>query len=417
MGSANSKTIQAEGFVAPGFESVKQMFENNFQRGADESSQLCVYVGEEKVVDLWFSTTNTTFTGDTLINVFSSTKSLTAIAMAALVDKGVIKYSDKIATHWPEFGQKDKGDITIADLMRHEAGLANFDAPFDASCTLRENIKQNAMGEIIAKQSCFYPEGTKREYHSLSRGWIANEIFRRAHPAGKTLGEYLQEEVNTPLLADVFVGVPDSRFDHYAPVIDLNFKAVLSGCLNPMNTSVDTDLGKMMGMMNMLRKYNKDGRNKEAFLPFDGKKIAQVGAMFNQPVVRKGESSSANGNCSARGLAKVAAAMANGGSLNGVQVLSPSAWDSLHANPTKEPIFGMPINFTQGGLGKFEEMAGFDVEGYYGWMGYGGSIFQWHPQLKVGFAFTCTMLHWYDMHNSRGRTLQSEVLKCVKNRK
>jgi len=393
------------------------MFENNFQRGADESSQLCVYVGEEKVIDLWCSTTNTNFTGDTLINVFSSTKSLTAIGMAALYDKGVIKYSDKISSHWPEFGQNDKGDITIADLMRHEAGLANFDAPFDASSTLRENIKNNAMGEFIAKQTCFYPEDQKREYHALTRGWVANEIFRRAHPARLTLGEYLQEEVNKPLRADIFVGVPDSRFDDYEPVKEIGFGTVMSGVLNPTNTSVDTTFGKMMAVGKMMRNLNKDGRNKEAFLPFDGKKISAVGAMFNQPVVRRGESSSANGNCSARGLARVAAAMANGGTLEGVQVLSPTAWQSLHADPTKAPIYGMPVEFTQGGLGKFENMEEFDVGGYYGWMGYGGSIFQWHPQHKVGFAFTCSMLHWYDMLNSRGRNLQAEVVRCVKNRK
>ena len=132
MGSANSKTYHAEGFVAPGFESVKAMFEANFSRGAEESGQLCVYVGEEMVVDLWCSKkADNNYTGDTLTTVFSSTKSLTAIAMAGLVDKGLINYSDKIASHWPEFAQNDKGDLTIADLMRHEAGLANFEAPFD----------------------------------------------------------------------------------------------------------------------------------------------------------------------------------------------------------------------------------------------------------------------------------------------
>ena len=75
------------GTVAPGYESVKVMFEENFHRGSDESSQLCVYVGEEKVVDLWCSVKDPGYTGDTLTNVFSSTKSLTAIAMASLVDK------------------------------------------------------------------------------------------------------------------------------------------------------------------------------------------------------------------------------------------------------------------------------------------------------------------------------------------
>merc|ERR1712088_942724 len=121
------------------------MFERNFSRGADETAQLCVYVGEEVVVDLW------AYTGDTLTNVFSSTKSITAITMAALVDLGLINYSDKISQHWPEFAENDKGDIKIMDLMRHEAGLASFDTPLDLEDPLKENIRKNRIGEVIAK--------------------------------------------------------------------------------------------------------------------------------------------------------------------------------------------------------------------------------------------------------------------------
>ena len=80
-------SVKVQGSVSPGYESVKELFESNFKRGAEESAQLCVYVGEEKVVDLWCSMSDPGYTGDTLTNVFSSTKSLTAIAMASLVDK------------------------------------------------------------------------------------------------------------------------------------------------------------------------------------------------------------------------------------------------------------------------------------------------------------------------------------------
>merc|ERR1711874_823096 len=201
MGQSSSKSVSVEGFVAPGYESVREMFERNFRRGSDESSQLCVYVGEEVVVDLWASTSHSSYTGDTLTNVFSSTKSITAIAMAALVDLGLINYSDKISQHWPEFAENGKGDVTIADLMRHEAGLANLDTPIDMEFTLRENIKSNRMGEVIARQACVYPVGGKREYHTITRGWVANEIFRRVHPEGKTIGEFVDEKIARPLEA------------------------------------------------------------------------------------------------------------------------------------------------------------------------------------------------------------------------
>ena len=87
MGQSSSQPVKVQGSVSPGYESVKELFESNFKRGAEESAQLCVYVGEEKVVDLWCSVKDPGYTGDTLTNVFSSTKSLTAIAMASLVDK------------------------------------------------------------------------------------------------------------------------------------------------------------------------------------------------------------------------------------------------------------------------------------------------------------------------------------------
>ena len=164
MGQTSSNSRLVEGFVAPGFENVRKMFEENFRRGSDESSQLCVYVGEEVVVDLWASTSHSSYTGDTLTNVFSSTKSITAIAMAALVDLGLMNYSDKICQHWPEFAENGKGDLVIADLMRHEAGLANFDTPVDLKNTLRENIKRNCHGEDIAKQKCVYLAGDKALY-------------------------------------------------------------------------------------------------------------------------------------------------------------------------------------------------------------------------------------------------------------
>ena len=121
------------------------------------------------------------------------------------------------------------------------------------------------------------------------------------------------------------------------------------------------------------------------------------------------------------GLAKIAAAMANRGTFQGQTVLSQAGWEALHADPTIGHLFGdINSNFTQGGVNKFEEgdksvTPGRD--GYYGWLGYGGSIFQWHPEYKVGFAFTPTLMEWYSPVNEKGRLLQGEVLKCIETMK
>lgn len=406
--------------MSPGFETVKEMFEKNFRRGAEESAQLCVYVGEEKVVDLWCSVSDPNYTGDTLTNVFSSTKSLTAIAMASLEDKGLMKYTEKISTYWPEFGQNGKENITVADLLRHEAGLASFDLPLNVEDTLTENIKKNGIGSVIEKLEPHWPESGPREYHSLTRGWVANEVFRRLDPQGRTIGEYLAQDVAHPLKADVFVGVPQDRYNDYAPVANMGLGAVIKETMktNTVGGALDIGFFEFMTLMNNFRKMLADSASKATFHPYkdyDEKKIDQ---MFNRDVIRRGESSSANGNCSARGLALVAAAMANGGSIKGVQVLSPKACEAFHGEAIERPIFKIfPTYFTQGGINKFSEEGGVGRDGYCGWHGYGGSVFQWYPELRIGFGYTPTLLHWFDMTNGRGRLLQQEVVKCVKNRK
>ena len=410
MGQSSSKSVAVEGFVSPGYESVREMFERNFSRGAEESSQLCVYVGEEVVVDLWASTSHSSYTGDTLTNVFSSTKSITAIAMAALVDLGLINYSDKISQHWPEFAENGKGDVTIADLMRHEAGLANFDTPIEMEDTLRENIKKNSLGEVIARQKCVYPEGGKREYHTITRGWVANEIFRRVHPEGKTIGEFVDEKIARPLEADLYIGVPASKEQDYAPAHEFKPKKVIRESLKPASSrAIEIGFVELMKILNIFRKLV--GSAPPPFRQYKDYNMKQFGPLYSIDVMRRGESSSVNGNCSARGLAKLGAVMANQGTLAGLTLLSNKAWQALHSEATQATIWALDTNFTQGGVNKFEEEGGRD--GYYGWFGYGGSVFQWHPDLNIGFGYTPNLLHWEDIANGIGRDLQQEVVKCV----
>ena len=171
----SSAQFQVEGTLAPGYESVRRMLEDNFKSGSEENSQLCVYVDGEVVVDLWGSTalaaTQHAFTADTVTNVFSSTKSLTAICIAMLVDRGgtnyrvvvvvevcpkssgmtiftsgMLKYSDKICSHWPEFAENGKSEITIADLMRHESGLASLDQSIKPSGNTIQSLTASGGG-------------------------------------------------------------------------------------------------------------------------------------------------------------------------------------------------------------------------------------------------------------------------------
>ena len=115
------------GTVAPGFESVRELYQRNMASLAEANSQLCVYVGGQRVVDLWGSAEgNGDFSPDAITNVFSSTKNFEAIAMAWLFGRGLLDYEAPVADYWPEFANAGKAATTVADVMRHEGGLAGF---------------------------------------------------------------------------------------------------------------------------------------------------------------------------------------------------------------------------------------------------------------------------------------------------
>lgn len=418
--------FQVKGDVARGFESVKQLFEQQMQTLAEENAQLCVYHRGKKVVDLWASPAgDESFTADSIVNIFSSGKSLEAIAVAMLVDRGLLQYEAKITQYWPEFGTNGKEGITVADVMRHETGLANFDTSLDAADLFTENIKKNAVGQVIEQHGLNYRSDGKREYHAITRGWIVNELFRRVDPEGRTIGEFLQQEIAGPLDVDVMVGVPEQERQRMYPVKPLGFGYQMLQSLLPRF------LGRRV-LHNVFQLLARIGKMIPAFLKGRGKSrppmaFAEMTGLdyFNAHDFGKGETSSANATCSGRGLAKLAALMSARGKLEGRELLSENAWQALHANSVEAMMGGtMLTRFTQGGVdcfqpcgprsSMFERAFNRGREGFYGWMGFGGSIFQWHPEKDIGFAFVPTSLHYLDFLNERGKCYQAEVLRCVK---
>jgi CubicO group peptidase (beta-lactamase class C family) len=429
MGGAIGVQGPVQGTVAPGFESVKRLYERETEAMAEQNTQLCVYHQGERVVDLWRSTTDDPeFSADSLVNVFSSGKSLETIPIASLVGQGLLDYEAKIADYWPEFAENDKGDITVADLMRHEAGLAAFNLPIPAEDLLPENIKQNRVGKVVEGHPARWPKGNgnQREYHAVTRGWIINELHRRVDPAGRTIGEWLQEELSVPLDADAFIGVAERELPRISPVVPLGVGYQLRQSLKPRVLGRKTKIGFLQLIGRLLRVIvgMRNATTRGAPPIFEGMK--SIG-FFNESAVAMGETPSAAANCSARGLAKIAAMMAAGGTWDDREFLSSKAWEALHAHPVHAPMIGAPSNFTQGGVNQFDKVgprsSGMERafnegrEGYFGWMGLGGSIFQWHPENEVGFAFVPTCLHVIDMMNERGKVYQAEVLRCVENLK
>jgi CubicO group peptidase (beta-lactamase class C family) len=414
-----------EGTVAPGFESVKQLYEHNMRSLAERNTQLCIYVGEECVVDLWASAIDDArFSADSLVNVFSSGKSLEAITLAMLVDRGLLDYNAKITDYWPEFGAHGKQDTTIADLMRHEAGLAAFDTTLQPSDLHPEKLRTNSVGAVSERQPQKFRAGpgNQREYHSITRGWIANEVFRRAEPAGRTMGQFLREEISAPLGVDVFIGLNEDEIPRISEVavLGIGFQFMQGLLPRAMGRKMELNLLQTIAKLWPMRTLAKNRTTAGAPVAIAGMEKMSV---LDTPVVAKGEIPSAGAKCSARGLAKLAAAMANGGRLSGQQIMGEVACAALHGAPEQRNMMAMNTIFTQGGLATFPEFNAADSvmdialnrgrEGYYGWIGLGGSVFQWHPEHRIGFAYVPTSLHVLDVVNERGKAYQAAVVRCI----
>ena len=423
MGIFEQHPIKISGDVSAGFEAVRTTFEQNMSRYAETCAQLCVYKGADKVVDLWAAPAdNKNFDGDSLVNIFSSGKSLESIAIACLADRGLLSFDDKITDYWPEFGKNGKENTTIADMMRHEAGLAALTVSIDPNDLVPEAIKENRIGQVLENEAPYFrAEDLPREYHAISRGWIVNEVFRRIDPEGRTLGEFYWQEIHEDLGLDIHVGLQRQYLERRSPLVPIHPGRHIRETFKPnfMKRGVGHNMFQLAGNLIPVVKGLRQART-DLPPPLVGMKDIEF---FNEAEMAMGETSSANTHASARGLAKLASIMACGGESGETRLLGEEGWQALHDNPKRSDMMAMSTAFTQGGVASFGELSPnpsrLEVslnrgrDGFFGWMGLGGSVFQWHPEKQIGFAFVPTRLHMLDLVNERGKLLQQATLSCA----
>jgi CubicO group peptidase (beta-lactamase class C family) len=302
--------------------------------------------------------------------------------------------------------------------------MAAFRVSLDPDDLLPASLKQNKVGAVIERHAVRFPTGGrgKREYHAITRGWILNEVFRRVDPAGRTIGEFYDEEIRRPFEADVVIGVREAELGRIVKVRPLGilFQFLQSLMPTALGRKIKHHFFQIVGRILQILPGLRHATTRGAPPPYRGMK--GIG-FFNERSVAMGETPSAGAKCSARGLAKVAAAMAARGRWGDREVVSEAAWEAMHDAPVEAFMGFAPTCFTQGGVNRFtavgpnakalERAFNEGREGFFGWMGLGGSIFQWHPGHEIGFAFVPTALHVLDILNERGKVYQAEVLRCV----
>jgi CubicO group peptidase (beta-lactamase class C family) len=209
MSAATLERLTVEGHVTPGFEAVREAFADNFSRRGERGGACCVYHGGEKVVDLWGGIRNKE-TGepwerDTMVIIYSATKGLAAMTLAIAHSRGWLDYEERVATYWPEFAQHAKEKITVRQLLAHQAGLFAFDEPVDRSVV----ADLDRLAVVLARQKPAWEPGTRQGYHAITLGFYEGELLRRVDPRHRSLGQFFQDEIATPLGEDVFIRLPD----------------------------------------------------------------------------------------------------------------------------------------------------------------------------------------------------------------
>lgn len=200
---------EVSGFTAPEFDIVRLAFEQNFTDRSELGGACCVYVDGDKVVDLWGgvrdAATGASWEEDTMVIVFSLTKGMSAMTLALAHSRGWLDYDARVADYWPEFAQNGKAAITVRQLLAHQAGLHAFHARVDRALI----SDPDQLAAVLAEETPKWPPGSRNAYHFLSLGFYEGELLRRVDPGHRTLGQFFQDEIATPLNLDFYIRVPE----------------------------------------------------------------------------------------------------------------------------------------------------------------------------------------------------------------
>ncbi|HEX3898129.1 MAG TPA: serine hydrolase domain-containing protein [Mycobacteriales bacterium] len=319
-------TVNSAWTVAPGYEAVRDAFVAGSGSLGYGGGAYCAYVNGQPVVDLWGgdAAPGRPWQEQTTTVLMSATKGFAVLCMQILVERGQIDVDAPVATYWPEFAANGKEGVLVRHLLMHTAGVIGFDGMHNVvrhDATGWDDYEGIAAG--LAASAPSFPPGTTHCYHALTIGWLFGEIVRRVD--GRTLGRFFAEEVAGPLGLEAWVGTPDAELGRAAQVRTMRLEH-LPSLLRKMQ---ETYLAAAR------RPETLAGR---AFLG-DGTQsgVDVLELIFNSPAVLRAEFPAGGGTATARGMAKLWAAMAHGGELDGVRILKPDTVDAWGHVVSRQP--------------------------------------------------------------------------------
>lgn len=367
----SSESPEVHGRCEPAFESLRRALAEIMDAGSEVGAALAVHVGKQPVVDLWAGRTDSAKTQPwnehTIVNLYSVGKAVTAVCALRLVEGGALDLDSPVSCYWPEFAQAGKKHLPVRYLLTHQAGLPAVSRPLPPGAELQWEV----MTDGLAAQEPWWEPGAGHGYHVNTYGFLVGEVVRRI--TGRSLGAYLRDEIARPAGIDFFIG--------FGPELDARCADVIPPRAGPDTEErrqlLDGDLATLAGLQRMRVGAYRNPPN------LSGQGI------INSREWRAAEVPSTNGHGNARAVARLYAALAGDGDLDGVHILSPVTVEMA----TGEQVYGEDIVLqrpTRFGLGfqltMPERRLGPGPRAF-GHFGAGGSLGFADPDAHVAFAY------------------------------
>jgi CubicO group peptidase (beta-lactamase class C family) len=392
--------LGVEGQVASGFEGVRSAFADNFTERGELGGACCVYLAGEQIVDLWGGIRNKR-TGepwerDTMVLVYSATKGLAAMTLALAHSRGWLDYEERVCAYWPEFAQHGKELITVRQLLAHQAGLFAFDEP-----VTRETVADlDRLAAVLARQTPAWKPGSRQAYHAISLGFYEGELLRRIDPRHRSLGQFFQDEIATPLGLDAYIRLPeDIPNSRLATLAAPGRLAMFVGF--PWRITLDS----MNPQSNL---YRSLVANPGTALPHDPTRI----------YARNLEVPSGGAVASARGIARAYGVFASGGRELGLR----KETIDLLAAPAIPPAHGFHDECLHGeaqfSLGFMKSSGGWPFGGpfAFGAPGAGGSLGFADPDTGLGYAYVTNQMGTSLTGDPRDVALREALYSAIETR-
>lgn len=380
MTSSNSPTFG--GVTDPAFAPVKEAFLANFEPDApfpELGAAVSVHLDGRCVVDLWGGVadvaTGREWAPDTLVNVWSTTKGVMALALARLVGDGRLSYDAPVARYWPEFAVAGKSSATVGEVLSHQVGLNGF----AEDTTVEDFGDWDLVTGRLARQAPFWPPGTDTCYHAMTYGFLAGEIARRI--TGSMPRDLIADLLSRPFDLDLQLGAAQEDWSRIAPLIPPPAS----------DAEVEIDPIALNSVINP----------------------ALAGDTPNRADWRKAQIPAGNGHATARSLSQLWGAVANGGQLNAVRILSPDAIDGLQVVRSERPdrLLG-PGRWGAGVMINRDGLFGPGPRAF-GHCGWGGSFGYADPDLRIGVGYTPNRMYGSILHDPRGVALGQVIADCA----